>query len=75
MSGTATTPNVDASGNEVDTLTMYQILTGVLGGLALILMITTLWLIVARKSGHVAPAPSIQGGFSLGNLGSLMSTS
>jgi len=55
--------------------TMYQILTGVFGGLALILMIVTIWVLAARKSGHSAPIPAIQGGFSLGSLGSLMSTS
>lgn len=53
---------------------LYQILTGVFGGLALILTITTIWMLVARRSGRTAPAQSIQGGFSFGALGSLMST-
>ena len=55
--------------------TLYQILTGVFAGLALILVIVTIWVLAARRSGHSAPIQSIQGGFSLGSLGSLMSTS
>jgi hypothetical protein len=55
--------------------TMYQILTGVFAGLSLILMVVTIWVLVARRSGHSAPITKIQGGFSLGSLGSMMSTS
>lgn len=55
--------------------TLYQILTGVFAGLSLILMVVTIWVLVARRSGHSAPIPQIQGGFSLGSLGSMMSTS
>lgn len=54
---------------------MYQILTGIFAGLSLIMLIVTIWVLVARRSGRSAPIPSIQGGFSLGSLGSMMSTS
>lgn len=54
---------------------MYQILTGVFAGLSLILIIVTIWVMVARRSGRQGPAPAIQGGFALGDLGELMSTS
>jgi hypothetical protein len=54
---------------------MYQIFTGIFAGLSLILLIVTIWVLAARRSGHSAPIPAIQGGFSFGSLGSMMSTS
>lgn len=65
----------DALDEGAKQVTLFQILTGVFAGLALILMCVMIWLLVARGSGRSQPALEIQGGFSLGSLGSLMSTS
>lgn len=54
---------------------MYQILTGIFAGLSLILIVVTVWMMIARRTGRSAPIPQIQGGFSLGSLGAMMSTS
>lgn len=70
---TITDQNEQLLKEEQDTM-LYQILTGVFAGLALILMGAMIWLLIARQSGRSQPAQSIQGGFSLGALGSLMST-
>ena len=72
----AATDAVDNVTDAVDKeTTLYQILTGVFAGLSLILIVVTIWVLAARKSGRTQPVDSIQGGFSLGALGSLMSTS
>ena len=76
-------PQIDASGDVLDDIvesvqnetTLYQILTGVFAGLSLILIIVTVWVMLARSTGRQSPIQSIQGGFSLGSLGSMMSTS
>lgn len=53
---------------------LYQVLTGVFGGLALLLAVAMVWLLAARKSGHSQPAPNIRGGFSLQSLDRLLTT-
>lgn len=64
----------DASG-EPQPAMIWQILTGVFSGLSLILLGVLLWVSISRSSGRSKPAPDIRGGFSLGSLGALMSTS
>lgn len=53
---------------------LYQVLTGIFGGLALLLAVGMIWLLAARKSGHSQPAPKIRGGFSLQSLDRLLTT-